>query len=405
VAASATDACSATVAGSTGVSSSVNWSVSAGSVSPTGLVTVPATAGTIVVKATSSQDPTKFGSYTITTQPSVTAVTVACASSAIAISGTDACTATVAGSANISNAVTWSTSAGTVNAAGLVTAPATAATFVVKATSVADPTKYGTYTITAPPPTVSSVVVRCALASVIASSTDACAATVTGSTGVSTGVTWSASAGSINAAGLLTAPATGGTIVVKATSVADATKSATYSITSVVPTVNSITVNCPAVSVTGSGLDACTSTVTGSTGVNTAVTWSVSAGTVTSTGIVTAPAADGTIVVKAVSVQDPTKSASFTITVSSKPTMSNISTKLSPTSVTVSWNSNVPTLAGINYGPTYNLTAFDATKYTSSPTYTLTGLTPGTAYKILLFGYNTQRVFGAQVVTFTTPSK
>jgi len=58
-----------------------------------------------------------------------------------------------------------------------------------------------------------------------------------------------------------------------------------------------------------------TAAVTGST--NTSVTWTTTGGTVSSTGLYTAPATAGTYTVKATSVADTTKSASATVTVSS----------------------------------------------------------------------------------------
>jgi hypothetical protein len=61
-----------------------------------------------------------------------------------------------------------------------------------------------------------------------------------------------------------------------------------------------------------------TSTVTGSS--NTAVTWSARGGTISSTGLYTAPSTTGTYTVTATSVADSTKSGSATASVSITPT-------------------------------------------------------------------------------------
>ncbi|MBK8793386.1 MAG: M4 family metallopeptidase [Holophaga sp.] len=60
-----------------------------------------------------------------------------------------------------------------------------------------------------------------------------------------------------------------------------------------------------------------TASVTGNT--NTSVTWTATGGTVSSTGLFTAPATTGTYTVKATSVADATKSASAAVTVTSTP--------------------------------------------------------------------------------------
>jgi len=71
-----------------------------------------------------------------------------------------------------------------------------------------------------------------------------------------------------------------------------------------------------------------TPTVTGTT--NTAVTWSASGGSISNSGLYTAPASAGTFVVTATSVADTTKSASATVTVSVAVTQL---VNISPTSV------------------------------------------------------------------------
>jgi hypothetical protein len=142
-------------------------------------------------------------------------------------------------------------------------------------------------------------------------------ANVSGST---KGVTWSAtSAGKVDQTGLYTA-VSAGTGTVTATSVEDPTKSATAQVT--VTSAGggggggaiSVSISPASMTLGVGGKQQFTANVTGSTR---GVTWTSTGavGTVDSNGMFTATAA-GMGVVKATSVDDPTKSASATVTVS-----------------------------------------------------------------------------------------
>ena len=103
-------------------------------------------------------------------------------------------------------AVTWTASAGTVSTSGLYTAPASIAaqtTATVTATSVADPTKKASATVRLMPPVVVSVTP--ASSTLRQGQTQQFTASMTGTLDV--GVTWMASAGTVSASGLYTAPA------------------------------------------------------------------------------------------------------------------------------------------------------------------------------------------------------
>jgi hypothetical protein len=138
---------------------------------------------------------------------------------------------------NANTAVSWKIQPGlgTISSAGLYTAPASISTqqpVTVTATSVSNPNAQGTATITLQPPTV-TVSLSPQSVTLQASQTQSFTATVTGS---SAGVTWSLNPniGLISAAGLYTAPASIAsqqTVVVTATSVADASKSGSASVT------------------------------------------------------------------------------------------------------------------------------------------------------------------------------
>src|SRR5262249_11842737 len=141
-------------------------------------------------------------------------------------------TGTVAGQ---STAVTWSVQeagGGTVDGSGHYTAPASAGTFHVIATSVADPTKKGSATVTV---TSIAVAISPKTAATITGGALIFTATVTGTVGgQATGVTWSvqeAGGGTVDSSGHYTAPASAGTFHVIATSMADPTKKDTATIT------------------------------------------------------------------------------------------------------------------------------------------------------------------------------
>jgi hypothetical protein len=139
--------------GSGSYSSAVTWSASAGTINASGLLTAPASAGTVTVTAMSMQDSTKAGTAAVTVQapppPSsaITSVQVACNPATVNINATSQCTATVKGTGSYSSAVTWSASAGAINATGLFTAPAAAASVTITATSVQDTAQSGSATI------------------------------------------------------------------------------------------------------------------------------------------------------------------------------------------------------------------------------------------------------------------
>lgn len=174
----------AAITGST--AGSVTWTVqegsSCGSVTSAGVYTAPNAGATCHVVATSTVNPTRSGSATVTV--------TAAPSSPVAISMSpltstlDACrgqvfTATVTNTTN--TAVTWTVlepGGGTVTN-GIYTAPQAAGTYHVVATSVADPTKTVQGTITVGPEKVVSVAVNPGSGTVNATGQMAFAATVT----------------------------------------------------------------------------------------------------------------------------------------------------------------------------------------------------------------------------------
>ncbi|MGC4119944.1 MAG: Ig-like domain-containing protein [Myxococcales bacterium] len=313
----------ATVTGTS--NTAVTWSVQeaqGGTVSTTGFYTAPSIAGTFHVVATSVADATRFdlATVTVTTAPPPVAVAVSPKVAALQVGASQQFNATVSGTSDTT--VTWKVEeagGGSVSAAGLYTAPAVAGTFHLVATSVADATKSDAATITvttAPPPV--TVTVSPKPASVKAGEVQQFTATVTGAD--DTAVTWSvqeAGGGTVSGTGLYVAPSAAGTYHVVATSVADATKSDSATVTVTAAPQNVTVTITPKTAALGlGGTQQFSASVTGAS--NTAVTWKVqetSGGTVNSSGLYQAPNAAGTYHVVATSAADTAKSDSATVTV------------------------------------------------------------------------------------------
>jgi Bacterial Ig-like domain (group 2) len=237
----------------------VTWSCSTGVVSASGLYSAPATAGTAIVTATSVADPTKAAGAVVTvtaapSNPTVTSVAVSPSTASSITTGTLSFAASVQGSAS-NKSVTWKALMGSITAGGQYTAPAKAGTDTVIATSVVDPSKSGsasvTVTTTPANPVVTSVTVSPSSTSVAVSATAQFTATVQGTVSDKS-VTWSAALGTINSSGVYAAPNKAGTDTVTATSNADSSKSASAAVTvtaapsSPTQTASCTSSNCPA---------------------------------------------------------------------------------------------------------------------------------------------------------------
>jgi hypothetical protein len=317
----------ATVTGSS--NTAVTWTMSpqVGTLSTTGLYTAPASitaTQTVTVTATSTADATKTAISTITLNR--VAVQIAPTTASLSANQTQQFTATVTGTTN--TAVTWTMNpqVGTLSTSGLYTAPASITatqTVTVTATSAADTTKAANSTVTLNPPVV-AVQVTPATAALTINQQQQFTATVTGTT--NTAVTWTMNpqAGTLSTSGLYTAPATitaTQTVTVTATSAADTTKTASSTVT-LNPPVVTVQVTPAMATLTINQQQQFTATVTGTT--NTAVTWTMNpqAGTLSTSGLYTAPAAISatqTVTVKATSAADSTKSASSTVTLNPPP--------------------------------------------------------------------------------------
>ena len=260
-----------------------------------------------------------------------------------AVGSTQQFAATVTGTSN--TAVTWSvsgtgcsgTACGTISVGGLYTAPASVpspATLLVRATSVADPSKSASASITVVVATAVLLSISPTSAAVPTAGTDSFTATVTGTQ--NTAVAWSlngagcsgASCGTLATSSLaavyaapLVAPSPPSVNVV-ATSMADPSKTASASVS--IMSVVAVTVTPNSSSVGTGATQQLNASVSGTS--NTAVTWSVqgagcsgsACGTVDSAGLYTAPSAvpsPATVTVTATSTADPSKTSSASIVI------------------------------------------------------------------------------------------
>jgi len=314
--------------------------------------TAPSSEGSYVVAAVSVSDPSKSGRAHVKVLPRarITSVVVDPSTYSMEAGAQKQFTATVAGTETFNTAVTWSAQRGSISGTGLYLAPATGGSDVVTATSVQDGGKSASCQVTLVASTsVVSVVVGPTTWGLNAGAQKQFAATVSGSGAFNPGVTWSAQRGSITSTGLYTAPATAGTDVVTATSIQNISRTGTASLTVAgSSTITSVILTPASTTLNASAQCQFNPTVSGTGGFNGAVTWSAQRGTVSSSGLYTAPATGGTDVVTAKSVQDTSKSATASVTVSS------------PTPVT-------PTVTAVAISPTsWSLTAGTRKQFTAT---------------------------------------
>ncbi len=398
IAGAATEAITATVTGDATLNQGVTWSITSGggalsavtTTSVTYTAPLPVTTANAVITATSKTDTTKTATITIPLTPiSVGAISPATVN--LGTTSTQAFTGAAVSNDSSNSGVTWTispaTGAGTIVAAtGAYTAPASVissvTTVTVTATSVKDPTKSATATITLNPIAIG------AISPLTASLNGGGTQNFTGAAltydGSNSGVTWTISpasgAGTIVAAtGAYTAPAVVSgsspvTVTVTATSVKDNTKSTTATIT-----LNPIVVSFG--STTSATLDAgqqyagVAATITNDAS-NSGIAFTVASGggdigssSTTSTTIASSPftpvyyspasvASQTTTTITASSVKDPTKTAVFTVT-------------LNPAMSWTTPSSNTATLTGAQTNTAYSYTLVTAGG-TGSKTYTVT---------------------------------
>ena len=315
----------------------VTWAVteaSGGTVTAVGHYTAPTGPGTFHVTATSVATPpaTATVAVTVTSNPAI-GVAVSPHTAALLTGAAATFSAIVTGSAD--TAVTWSVAAGagTVTQAGVYTAPLVAGTYNVKTTSHADTSKTDSATVTVTDVTV-TVSPHTAVVQTGASSGFTASVSGTSDTAVAWSVVEGAAGGSINSGGSYVAPATPGTYHVTATSHAAPGKQDGATITVLAP---GVVVTPPSALVVVSLTKQFAVQLVGATG---AVNWSIqegaAGGTVSATGLYTAPATPGTYHVVATSASDPTKTTKATATVMRTGEWNNVT----PAGLTMDPNAN-----------------------------------------------------------------
>lgn len=170
-------------------------------------------------------------------------------------------------------------------------------------------------------PTITSVSVSCSPSSITTAQTSTCSATVTGTGSYNSGVTWTASGGTITNAGVFT-PTAAGNATITATSTEDLTKFGQASVTvSLPPTITAVTVSCSPALITDNQTAQCNAVVQGTGSYNTSVTWEASAGAVAANGVYTPPSLTSYTVetITATSVQNPSISGKASLPVQRKP--------------------------------------------------------------------------------------
>lgn len=297
--------------------------------------TAPGGVGSATITAVSVEDPTSTAIVPITISvPTVTAVTLIADQATLLVGGTAGVAASVAGTGIFNPNITYSiTGPGTLSGAGLSRTLVATGTgsIVVTATSVGDPSKSASVTVTtsAPVAGVTSITLVSTIYSITTLQTANLLATVTAVNGGSTAVTYSftgpASLGGSGLTRTLT-PTGPGQITVTATSVQDSTKTASVSISVTQGNLVS-TVTLTGSPTTGSpfAIVNLTATVTGAGTYSPVVTLELVSGpgavaTGASFGAITngtltygATPTTGTTVVRARSVADPSKFADLTV--------------------------------------------------------------------------------------------
>ncbi len=326
-----------------------------GTITQAGLYAAPAAvpAGPVAVEAVSAANANVQATAAVTLTPAL-ALTLTPASVTLGAGATQQFNATVTNATN--TAVTWSVNGtaggsattGTISAQGLYTAPRAfpgLGTITISVASVQDPNVTATAAVTLAQPV--TVTVAPATATVTPGGTQAFTASVSGAS--TTTVSWSvngiaggnATVGTIDASGSFTAPAavpTPAAETITATSTADPTASGSAGVTIAQPV--SVVVAPATAAVGAGGTQQFTATVSNAS--NTAVSWSVngtaggssSVGTISATGLYTAPASFpglSQVTIEAAAVAEPTATGAAVVTL-----VQPVGVTVSPTAATVS---------------------------------------------------------------------
>jgi hypothetical protein len=324
--------------------------------------TVPSSPITVTAQSVVPSSPSASASVVVITPPTSMSVSITPLSATLQTGQTQQFSATVSGSTTYTT-VNWlvngvpggNSTAGTISTAGLYTAPATAPSLPVTVTAQCayqpSASANASVSIMQPPPQV-SISISPKSASLQTGQTQQFNATVSGTS--NTGVNWlvnglpggNSSAGTISSAGLYTAPAamTSAPITVTAQSAYQSSTSASASVSISQPPPVTVSISPTSASLQTGQTQQFSATVSGTT--NTSVNWLVngflggnlSVGTISSTGLYTAPTSGMQVNVTGQSVYQPSSSATAGVTIT--PPVSH--------SVNLSWQGSAGSPAGYN---------------------------------------------------------
>lgn len=321
----------ASVGGAMGAAAGVTWTIPSGqgAIDGKGHFTAPTqlkTPGAITVKATSVGDPSKAA--TVAVPIAQVAVAISPKQATVELGGEAAFTAQVAGADASAQKVTWSVYGGdkngAIDTAGHYRPPAKLATpakVTIRAVAAADPSKAATVAISI---AAVKLAVRAPKGPLALGGQLKLESQLSGASGAATGVSWkveTAHGGTVEADGTYRAPAqlkTPATVVVRATSDADPSKSASVSLA--FPAVGvKLPAHGPAVILGGSAELA--AEVSGAIGEAAGVTWQVQGsgqGTIDEKGRYLPPVqlkTPATVTVRATSKADPSKAATTQLSI------------------------------------------------------------------------------------------
>jgi len=307
------------------------------------------TVSSLSVRATSTFNTNMYGEATITVlHPTVSSITVSPSSVSVARGGTQNFSATVLGTNNPPQGVTWEISGSSgwqtssITSDGVLTIGPNENSeyFNVIAKSIFNTNIVGYAYVTVLLPIVTGVTVSPSTVTLPRGGTQNFTATVLGTNNPPQGVTWriwGASDSYINSSGGLTVGLNEyyTTITVEATSTANTKISGEATVTILIPTVTGVTVNPATVTLLRGGSQNFTATVHGTNDPPQDVTWFCSSGgTINSSGGLTVGAStSGTITVQATSIFSPSQWGEATVTVP-RPRITGVT--ISPPSATVS---------------------------------------------------------------------
>jgi hypothetical protein len=364
---------------------SVNWTATGGTIGGTGLYTAGSTAGTYQVIGT-QQGGTLADTATVTvTSPPATLVAVVLTPASASLQYTQtqqfAAVGQLSDGSTTSLAVTWTANGGTVSSSGLYRAGSAAGNFRVIAASANGLADTSAITISAP--TVTTLTVTPATASVQGGGTQQFTASATlsnGATQNNPSVTWSATGGAISSTGLFTAGATAGSFQVIGASANGVADTSAVTVT-VAPTVTALSVTPTTASLqTGQTQQFSVSATlsNGSTQNNPIVTWIANGGTINGSGLYTAGSTAGSFLVVAASANGVTDTSTVTITAPPPPTILGITLTPASFSLQAGQAQQLGVVANLLGGATLNNPAvtWSATGGTiSSGVYTAGGTT------------------------------